>query len=293
MTSPDFPFSLQSHPEPEWVQKLNSGVQGLCLARENGFLLAWDGSGWLYLFNPTGQRQSQRQIPGSLANACGADDGSAYAAAGASGEVWWLAPDLSTRWQRTLSHPILTLALDPFGQYLAVSDQRGQISFFNRLGQQVGQTESVRPFHHLAFVPAAPLLVGCADYALVGAFDLNGQWRWRDGLVAHVGALAVTGDGAQVLLACFSEGIQRYDLAGNRLERLDLSEPLRLVSTSFDGRVILAAGLTKNLFLVDKTGGNLSRKETERSVSRLALAALGDFAIIGLVDGQLIRLRLC
>src|SRR5262249_36258486 len=152
---------------PAWSVALASGLRGLALAREKGTLLTWDGDGGLYLLDRRGERQAQRPLPGVVTAACAADDGSAYAAVGERREVWWLAPDLTPRWQRTLSHAAVAAALDPFGQYLAVADGRGRLHVLDRHGRRVLSADSPRPLHHLAFVPAAPFLVGCADFGLV------------------------------------------------------------------------------------------------------------------------------
>src|SRR5437660_737944 len=100
---------------PLWSQPMTARPRGVALAREKGWILAWDDTHWLHLFNPNGQRQSQVHVPGPLATACCADDGSAFLATGEHGEVWWLAPDLTTRWERTLPAQTLAAALDPFG----------------------------------------------------------------------------------------------------------------------------------------------------------------------------------
>src|SRR5579864_9464945 len=199
---------------PAWSASLGSSPVGLNLAREKDWLLAWDNSNWLYLLNHAGQRQGQFHFPGALTAACCADDGSACAAVGGKGEVIWLAPDLMPRWQNNLPHPALAAASDSFGQFLAVADARGHLILFNNQGQETTRLQTPRPMHHLAFVPAAPFLVGSADYGLVGAFGMDGSTRWRDGLVAHAGSLSVNGDGSKILVACFSEGLQGYDLEG-------------------------------------------------------------------------------
>ena len=173
--------------KPLWSQPITVCPRGLALVREKGWLLTWDDKHWLYLLNQKGERQGQVRPAGELAAACCADDGSAFAAAGIRGEVWWLAPDLSVRWERVVPDKALAAAMDPFGQYLAVADARSHLRIFNRLGHLVTQIESPRPLHHLAFVPAAPYLVASADYGLVTCLDLAGRWVWRDGLVVHIG----------------------------------------------------------------------------------------------------------
>jgi hypothetical protein len=266
--------------------------RGLALAREPGWLLVWDEHSWLYLLNRTGQRQGQTRARGTLAAVCGADDGSAYAAVGSTGEVWWLAPDLMPRWERTLPHRAVAAALDSFGQYLAVADANGQLHLFSRAGRPVCQVQALRPLVHLAFVTEAPLLVGSADFGLVACFDLTGRCVWRDGLVANIGALTVSGDGARIMLACFSEGLLCYSLAGRRQDRLPLSEPCGLAALSYDGRFTLAGTLDSRLLLLDREGQNLTSYPLDHPAAALALAPLADSAFAALPDGHVVALDL-
>lgn len=198
------PVPLGGAMRPQWSQSPASRLRGLCLAREKGTVLAWDDKSGVYLLNRAGARQAQARPPGTVVAGCAADDGSAYAAVGSKGEVWWFAPDLSTRWERNLANRAVAAAVDPFGQYIAVADAKATLHVLDRQGRPVCRVPTHRSLHHLAFVPAAPLLLGSADYGLVACFDLAGQQVWRDGLVAHVGSLAVSGDGEQIILACFT-----------------------------------------------------------------------------------------
>lgn len=266
-------------------------LRGLTQAREKGDLLVWDAQDWLYLLNQAGTLQGQVRVPGRLAAAACAEDGSAYVAAGAQGEVWWLGPDLMTAWQRALPRPAVAVAVDAFGRYAAVADAGGQLHVFDRLGQLAWQVQSPRPFHHLAFVPAAPYLVACADYGLVACFDHQGQWVWREGLVAHVGALAVDGYGDQIVLACFSEGLLRYSLAGTKRPRYPLAEPCRLVSISFNGESMLAAGVSRRLHVLDALGHSLVSHELDQKPVAIGMSALGDSATVALPDGTLLGLE--
>jgi hypothetical protein len=264
---------------------------GLAPAREKGTLLAWDDSHWLYLLNRKGERQGQRRCAGAVAGCC-ADDGSAYAAAGGGGEVWWLAPDLMPRWERAVPAPALAVALDPFGRRLAVADAGGHLSLFDRRGRQLARVETPRPLRQLAFVPEAPRLVGCADLGLLACFDLAGRCLWREGLVAHVGALAVTGEGGRIALACFSEGLRFYSLAGHKEAGVAPPEPCRLVALSYDGSRLLVGGLGNRLLLLDRDGQTLESLTLDGPAAALALAALGEWAAVALADGQVLGLDL-
>jgi hypothetical protein len=280
---PEFSF------HPAWSFTLSSVPRGLALAREKGWLLAWDEKHWLSLLNRAGELQGKYQAPSGVVAAC-ADDGSAYVAVGGKGEVHWLTPDLMPRWQQSVPHPATAVAVDAFGQYAAVADLRGHLHIFDRYGRTVVSVECPRPLHHLAFVPAADCLVAAADYGLVAGFDLSGRLLWRDGLVAHVGALTVGGDGERIVLACFSEGFQAYSLKGKKEPRLPVPWPCRLASVSFDGRLLLAAGMTHQLALLDSAGRPLATYPVECSINALALGALGDDAYAALADGTVLAL---
>lgn len=275
-----------------WTQPIPVVPRGVALAREKGSVLAWDEKHWLHLLNGRGERQGQYRPPGKLTSACCADDGSALAAGGSQGEVWFLAPDLALRWERSLPSRVMAMALDPFGQYLAAADNRNNLHILDRTGRIVTQVPSARPLHHLAFVPAAPILVACADYGLVAALDLGGEWVWRDTVVAHFGSLAVSGDGERIMLACFTEGLRRYDRSGKVRERVPTPEPCRLVEVTFDGRLALVAGLSNRFSLIDGTGRVLHTHTFDKPITALALTALGDTAVIGLAEGLLAALDL-
>jgi hypothetical protein len=271
--------------QPLWSHALHGRPRGLSLAREKGWLLTRDDDHWLYLLTRDGRRQAQRKPGPQVTAACCADDGSACVAAGGTA-LWWLAPDLTERWQVSLPAPALAVTVDAFGQYAAVADDRGGLHLYSAGGQRLAGAACPRPVHHLAFAVAAPQLLASADFGFVGCFDLAGQMVWRDGLVAHVGALAVTGVGSEVLLACFSEGVQRYASDGRKLDRLAPAEPARLVSVDFAATRIVIGGLTNRLLLVDSSGRELDAQELERSAVAIALGPLGDYVMLALGDNR-------
>jgi hypothetical protein len=263
-------------------------LRGLVSAREHGRLLAWDEKDWVYLLDQTGNLQGQVRPPGRLAAATAADDGSAYALCGTRGEVCWLKPDLSTVWQAAVPRDAVAAAIDPFGRFLAVSDDNGGLHVFDRHAHPVFQLQSPRPFHHMTFIPATPFLVACADYGLVACFDMKGQWIWRDGIVAHIGSLAVDGYGEHILLACYSEGMHWYGLDGKRQVKHTGTDPCRLAAVSFDACHILTAGLTDRLEVRDAGGNGVGTYICESSPVALTLSPLGNHAAAALADGTLL-----
>jgi hypothetical protein len=275
-----------------WSHQPTHPLKGLNLARERGWLLAWDEKDWLYLYKQDGDPQGQLHWPRRLTAACCAEDGSALAAIGSNGEIAWLTPDLRISWEYTISHPAVAAALDPFGQYLAVSDARGDLHVFDKLGRPFSRSQSPRPLHHLTFVPAAPFLLGASDFGLVACFDIHGRLIWRDGLVAHIGSLSVSGDGAKIVLACFTDGLLSYTLDGKKQGRLAVSEPYRLALLSFDGERTLIAGLSTKLQVLDPGGTACATHILNKPPMGIAFSALGDRAFVCQVNGALVGLAL-
>lgn len=272
--------------EPVWSRKLGAAIRGLVHAGERDWLLAWDANHWLYLLDQDGHRQGQAHFAGTLTSVGFAQDGSAIVAGGNTGQVVWLTPDLMRRWEKTLPQPCLAVAIDPFGQYAAVSDRAGNLTAFNRLGDKVFQLQLPRPLHHLTFVPAAPILVGCADLGLVVGVELTGNIRWRDGLFANAGSLTSSGDGGRILVACYSEGLQCYDWRGEKKERLAVPEPCRLAAISFSGQFVAISGLTGGrLHILDTAGKSLGSLRLDHEAVALAMSPLADRAMVGMADG--------
>ena len=274
-----------------WSRKLAAPPCGLALARERGALLVWDADNNLHLLNRSGETQARRQTAGAVAAACCADDGGSYAAVGAEGHVWMLAPDLTPRWERTLPARGTAVALDPFGQYLAAADGRGGLTLFDQGGRTRWSAANPRPLHHIAFIPERPALTAAADFGLVVCYGLAGNGLWRDAPVAHTGSLAVSGDGSVIVLACFSDGLCGYSLEGPKRRRLAAAGPCRLAAASYDGDLFLTADLDNRLFLRDVGGAVRGEWPADGAPAALALAALGDEAYVAMADGRVQMLR--
>jgi hypothetical protein len=198
-----------------------------------------------------------------------------------------LGPDLLTHWERTTSGQPVAVAVEPFGRLVALASASSTLAVYDGRGRLLWRVETPRPLLHLAFVPERPLLIGCADYGLVMAFDAMGRNLWRDGLVAHVGSLAVTGSGRSAL-ACFSAGLQWFEVDGRRVP-VPEQTPCHLADLSYDGATVLAAGTGE--VTLRKQNGGVQTWPAPAMPTALALDALGRWAAVGLVDGRVIGLN--
>lgn len=274
-----------------WSRPLPAAPVGLGLAREPGTLLVWDVDHHLARHDRLGHPELRQRLP-SLVAATIADDGRSIAAIGKRGQVWLWTLDLVSVWEQSLPRRLVSLAIDTFGQQVAVADEAGGVHVFNRTGQLLWRATAARPLLHLAFVPEAPALVGSADFGLVCTFDFTGRCLWRDGLVVHIGSLAVSGDGGRILLACFTDGLCCYTLGQPRQTRLPRAAPSRLVAMAYRGERTVTAGLGNELTLRGADGEILDALSLPSSPVALAVEPLGDAVVAALAGGSLVRVEL-
>jgi hypothetical protein len=269
-----------------WSHSHTAAWRGLAQTRERGLTLAWDARHTLHLFNRRGQPQAQWPCPAEVIDAACADDGGSFAAVGGQGEVWLLAPDLTVRWERRVSTSTAAVALEAFGHYLAVSDGGGTLYLLDQQGRTVWQALNPRPLHHLAFVPEQPWLVVSADFGLAACYDSAGRCVWRDGLVAHVGSLAVSGDGSSIVLACYSEGLCCYRKNDPKTRRfLPDTAPVHRAAMSYDGKTLLSTD--RESAVVWRNADGTIRREMKCAAKPVALAldALGERVVVAFADG--------
>jgi len=271
---------------PNWSFTLGAAIRGLSLARETDLLLIRGENHTITLLNARGALQGQLRRDGLIA-ADLADDGSALAAASEDGRIWSLAPDLTVRWEAHLRTSATAIALDMFGQYLAVSDKKNKLHLFDRANKLLGQFDCPRPLQFLKFIPTLPRLAASAAFGWAGCLDLaSGHWAWSDRPVSNVGSLAVAANGEPLLLACFSDGIRRYDAANGLHGAIKLPAPCGQVSLNFAGDRGVAAGAGKELFGFNANGDLSFSRELDESPVALALSALGERLVWASANGR-------
>jgi hypothetical protein len=267
---------------PLWSRTLSPGLCGLLPARERGWLLAWDAAGALTVLDAAGADVVAARLPQPPTALACAEDGSAVAAL-AGPSLHFLGPDLAVRWDRRLPGGT-AVAVEGLGQYVAAADQAGALLVLDRRGHPVGSATTPRPLRFLAFAAERPLLLGAADFGLVAGFDLRGRCLWRDGLVAHVGSLAVAGAG-HAALACFSDGLVRYSPDGVR-QAAGPALFVRRAALSYDGGLVLGLGQGREVRLRGRPGTTLAEWEADAEPVGLALDALGRRAALAVADGH-------
>jgi hypothetical protein len=255
-------------------------------------ILVWDREHHLTRLDRLGHVVVRRPAPASVVSAVCSDDGNTVAAIGRHGQVWMITPELTTMWERSLPRRPVSLALDCLGRQVAIADEAGGIHVLDTAGKVVWRAEAARPLVHLALVPEAPVLVGSAEFGLVCAFDRTGHCLWRDGLVAHVGSLATSGDGGRIVLACFTEGLCCYALTQPKREGLPQAGASRLAGLDYTGQTIVTVGLDSQLALRDAGGAVRDELALRAAPVAIAVEALGESVVAALNNGDLVRVEL-
>jgi hypothetical protein len=252
----------------------------MSLAREAGTLLVWDAAHRLTLLDRQGQARAEKASAVGLTAIASADDGSRYAAGSQAGHVWLLNGELRTRREVSVQGKPTAMALEAFGQRLAVADESGSLHFFDQRGRTCWKVHTPRPLRWLRFAVERPVLVGAADQGLVVCYDADGKCLWQDVLFAYIGGLGVSGDGRRIALACYSEGVRPYDEEGKKSALFAGVSPVKRLALSYDGQRLLAEDLQQALSLRTLTGSALWTARVEEPIVGLALGALGTEAYL-------------
>jgi hypothetical protein len=277
-------------PEIRWSFSTEAPLVSLDLANESGDLLAADTSGGLYRLDSRGQFVSLTRGHRNIRKIAFCDTGSAAVILTGDSVVSWLDENLEVQWSIELHEVCLDVAIDPYGQHLAVSLADGNNIIYSRFKKQVSNFETMRPLSFLDFLITEPALVGCAEYGFLCRHDFSGNAEWNEKLWTNVGDMSVSGDGTSILLASFTYGIQLFDTAGNNRASYMADGTANLVAGSLIPQQIAAATLERKLYWLDSDGELQWMAEAPEEISRLICDPLGDGFYCGLSSGKVYRL---
>jgi hypothetical protein len=278
---------------PLWSHQLSGPAVGMAVARESGHALIWDVNHRLTILSRRGSVQAQLTHPRPIVAAAISDDGSGVILADER-FLTWLRRDLSPRWRKDLQSKPTAVSIDSLGRCVAIADAGNHLQLFDKGGKSIAEPIiAPRPLFHLAFLSAEPILTGAADFGLVVALDLRlRQWTWQDAPVIHLGDLSPAIAPAMIAVACFSEGVRRYDSRGKPATSVPASEACRFVAISANGRRLLIGSIFGGLYGYSDAGAQLFEQRFDQSFAGVWLAPLADMGWVALVDGRVIGLDL-
>lgn len=280
-------------PAMAWSVALDAPLAGLALARESSELLAVDASGGLYLLDRQGQVKTLTRGFKSLTALAWSDTGQHGAVATGRAKLSWFDHNLSVTWSANMPAEILCLAVDVHGHYIAVSLANNETIFFGADKQEVGRFKTIRPLRYLQLNAVRPLLLGAAEYGLVCChrLDKNGSEVWSERLWSNVGDMTVTGDGRQIYLARFNQGVQILDQRGQVQGSYHVEGTPSHVTTSFAHNRLGVATVERAIYWLDADGELIWATNLPDDMKAILAEPLGTGMVCGLAEGRIYRLE--
>lgn len=277
-------------PTLRWSFFTDAPLSDLRVARETGDVIAADVSGGLYLLDRNGHIRALTRTAHELRRVAWADDGSLGAVLVDDVSVGCFDRQLQFRWMRELSAETLAVAMTPFGSHIAVSLANAANLVYDVENRKVGKFESMRPLTHLQFAHTVPELICAAEHGCFARHGWDGEPIWTEKLWSNVGDLSISGDGKAIFLAGFAYGVQVFDGTGSAVGSFVTEGTTKLVSTTYQRKLILAATLERNLLCLNTDGDLRWLLELPDDVLRIALSPLGDWLVCGFASGRIVRL---
>jgi len=288
-------------PAPAWTVVTDAPLKGLALAREAGSVFAWDEADQLYRVDASGQFQSVARAPGKVIGAAISDDGSLVGLLGEGAVLWLMDGDFELLHERAVIADPISIAIDPHGRYVAVGSRMNVVQFYSRHARASGKFETKQPLSSMVFVPDKLFLVGIGAYGSISGIglvprgatgSLDGATAWYEPLMSGVGRLATTGDGGMILIACYTHGVQRFDIEGHAEGAYHLGGSAGHAVPDFAGRTIAVSTLEGELAILSGAGNVRWRTALNRPAIALETDALGRYVVYGQATGEIVRLDL-
>lgn len=288
-----------SNPADAWSVYTDAPLRGLRLAREAGRILAWDESDQITLYDLDGEPLAEHRFDRHLIHATQSDDGSLIAALVEGDTLLLFTQELEVRDQREVVYDACHLATDTLGRYVAIASKSSAVQFVTRHGRSAGKFEPKQPIESLTFVPDRPLLLGATVHGVVCCYQLavldsagrlDAELLWQHALQTNLGPIVTTGDGAMTLVACYHQGIQRYDAKGHHEGSYHVGGTATQAAIDFAGRVIAVASLEGELALLNRSGNVRWKSVQAHPMVALECDALGRYLVVGLSTGEIQRI---
>lgn len=278
-------------PTLRWAFTLEAPLVAMDLGRESGEVLAADDSGGLYRISRRGELLKSSQSLRGIRVVAWSDANTAGAVIVGDRKVLRLNGNLEAEWSVGLPEAALCVALAPYGRQTAISLANGGNLVLGEQSEQLSIFETARPLKWIQFLANKPVLIGAAEFGQVCAHRINGQRLWSEKCFASLGEMCASADGETVLVAGFNQGIQTFDGDdGSTKDSYLIEGTIGRVSCSFDAGRIAAASLERQLYWLNSSGRLLWSTEVDEEIVRVICDPLGDWLLIGLKSGHILRL---
>jgi len=278
-------------PTVAWSLSTEGPLAGLRWSRETGEVLAADALGGLYAIDTHGRLAHVTRGPAPIRGLAASDNGSGGVALVGDDKLYWFNRKLL--FQGCLEHPtqVTAIAMEPLGQYLAVSLTDGEFMIYDRHRRRVARHSLPIPLVLIEFLPEFDELIGVGEHGLLCRFKFSGERLWQESLFSYAGDLAVTGAGDLLLLAAFTHGVVARNGAGQPLGSYQLEGTALRVAMTYGGERLACGPLERGLFWIERGGQVVWQAQLADDLARLAVHPLGFGLVLGLQSGRIVRLN--
>lgn len=270
-----FKTSAGSPPTVGWTQEMNSPLTAFAYARESGEVFCADQSGTLWRFNSCGEVVAVQKLAEAPRAIAWSDDGRQGVALFNQHHVSWINDALEVRETLQIPDSTVAVAIDPYGEYVAVSVSEGSTLLFDGPRAPIQTLACPRPLTKLQFLTLVPELVGIADSGLIARFDLRGRQRWQINTFGSIGDCAIDSGGEALFVASYALGLQRFDEDGENEGTYQLSGTVVKVACTHEFTRIAAATQEGKLFWLAESGETLWSGKASKPITWLACEPFG------------------
>lgn len=282
-------------PEVRWRLSIDNPPLKSIMLPESGDIVTLDQQGVLYRTSALGQTLWRRALKAPASTVAVSLDGSTVVVPYTNDRL--LVLDHRGHTVRKVRVPegtdgVIALALDLFGQRLAMWSRDGRGTLMDEHGRTLATVELEFALGLLCFVGGAPLWVGAASFGEVVMLDYAGRVRWTDRLKVNIGSIAVSGNDSIVLVAGFATGVHRYNSVGQHEGAYLLSGATHRVAVCWDGQQFVAATERRQLVLMTQQGHQLWTFQTDGDIVDVGIDALARRAFCSTAEGELVYVDL-
>lgn len=275
-------------PRVRWTFSTEAALLAADMARETGEVLAADASGGLSLLDRGGRMLSVTRGLPKVWSVVWSDTGRGGAAIVGESRLCRFNRRLDVQWSLDLPDTILALAVDPYGEYTAVSLAGGTNLVLNSRKTRISRFETDRPLSHLQFMTDNAAALGAAEYGLLGNYRLDGRQNWQVQMLANIGDLAVAGNA--IFLANFVRGIQVLEMDGASRETYVIEGTPHRVAASVSAHRLAVGTLEGHFYRLDSQGEMLWTAELPDELVALMSDPFGNWMVCGFASGRMMQL---
>lgn len=278
-------------PAVKWAFRGDGALVSFCMARETSEIYVCDESATLYRLNRLGKIAAVTHLKEPVRKFVCSDDGNWSYGVSGDRQVLRFDRNLQIEWDYETTEDILSLSASPYGHHIIIAEADASNSILNERRRKIARFETIKPLHFVQLCGTDPVMIGAAENGLLCCHNLAGAQLWQERVWSNVGSMSVTGAGDIIYLANFGHGIQAFDGDGVSLGAYVLEGTVNRVASSYEPYRLIATTIEQFIYWLDSDGDMLWASGSPVPIVDVACDPLGEWALIGLQSGDLMRLE--